>query len=77
MRDVFTTVERTLVEAGEHDRVRETRLVFQDAMKDVFRQAIEEITGREVIGVTSQVLVEEDVAIEVFALREEPVSRAA
>ena len=77
MRDVLTTVERTLVEAGEHDRVRETRLAFQEAMKDVFREAIEEITGREVIGVTSQVLVEEDVAIEVFALREEPVSRAA
>lgn len=77
MRDVFTTVERTLIEAGGEDRVRETRLAFQDAMKDVFREAIERVMGRGVIGVTSQVLVEENVAIEVFVLAEEPVSRAA
>ena len=72
MGDVFTTVERTLVEAGEHSRVRETRLAFQDAMKDEFIGAVEQVVRRPVLGFTSQVLVEEEVAIEVFVL--EPAS---
>jgi uncharacterized protein YbcI len=68
MRNVFTTVERTLVKAGEHARVRETRLAFQDAMRDRFIEAVEGILGRRVIGFTSQVLVEQELAIEVFVL---------
>jgi uncharacterized protein YbcI len=71
MRDVFTTVERTLVEAGEHDKVRQTRLAFQDAMKGPFCEAVEEITGRRVLGLTSQVLVDRGIAIEVFLLSPE------
>jgi uncharacterized protein YbcI len=68
MRDVFTTVERTLVEAGEEAEVRETRLAFQDAMSDRFTEAIERIVGRRVVGFTTQVLTDQDVAIEVFVL---------
>jgi uncharacterized protein YbcI len=68
MRDVFTTVERTLVEAGEHDKVRDTRLAFQDAMSDRFTEAVERITRRRVVGFTSQVLVDRGIAIEVFLL---------
>jgi uncharacterized protein YbcI len=68
MRDVLTTVERTLVEAGEHDRVRETRLAFQDAMRDRFTEAVERVLGRRVLGFASQLLMGEDVAIEVFLL---------
>jgi uncharacterized protein YbcI len=75
MGDVFTTVERTLVEAGEQARVRETRLAFQDAMRDDFIDAVEQIVGRRVLGSTSQVLVDADVAIEVFLL--EPSSPGA
>ena len=73
MRDVFTTVERTLVEAGEHAKVRETRLAFQDAMKERFTEAVEQVVGRRVLGVASQVLVDEDVAIEVFLLESDSV----
>ena len=72
MRDVFTTVERTLIEAGDNDKVRETRLAFQDAMRDRFIEAIEQIVERRVVGFTTQVLLDQDVAIEVFVL--EPVS---
>lgn len=68
MGDVLTTVERTLIEAGEVDRVRDTRLAFQDAMQDVFKGAVEEILGRPVLGYTSQVLVDEAVAVELFVL---------
>jgi uncharacterized protein YbcI len=73
MRDVLTTVERTLVEAGEHAKVRDTRFAFEDATRDRFVEAVERIVGRRVLGFTSQVLVTEDVAIEMFLL--EPVSR--
>jgi uncharacterized protein YbcI len=75
MRDVFTTVERTLVEAGEHAKVRETRLVFQDATRDRFGEAIERVVGRRVLGYTSQVLVDRDVAIDVFLLEPQAGAR--
>jgi uncharacterized protein YbcI len=71
MRDVFTTVERTLIEAGEPGKVRETRLAFQDAMQDAFTEAVERITGRRVLGVTTQVLVDQGLAIEAFVLSRE------
>jgi uncharacterized protein YbcI len=71
-RDVLTTVERTLVEAGEHAKVRDTRLAFEDAMRDRFVAEVERIVGRRVLGFTSQVLVTRDVAVETFVL--EPVS---
>jgi uncharacterized protein YbcI len=68
MRDVMTTVERTLVEAGEHTKVRDTRFAFGDAMRDRFVEAVERILGRRVLGFTSQILVSEDVGVEVFVL---------
>ena len=72
MRDVLTTVERTLVEAGEHAKVRDTRFAFEDAMRDRFVEAVERIVGRRVLGFTSQILVTKDVAVEMFVL--EPVT---
>lgn len=68
MGDVFTTVERTLIAAGEHARVRETRLAFEDATRDEFVEALEPIVGRPVLGVSSQVLVEQDMAVQMFVL---------
>ena len=73
MRDVLTTVEHTLVEAGEHTKVRDTRFAFQDAMRERFARAVERIVGRKVLGVTSQILVTQDIAVEIFVL--EQVSR--
>ena len=72
MRDVFTTVERTLIESGDGDKVRETRLAFHDAMSGRLTEAIARTLGRKVVGCTTQVLLDQDVAIEVFVL--EPVS---
>lgn len=71
MRDVFTTVERTLIDAGEHEKVRATRLAFQDAMSEQFTRAVEPIVGRRVLGVTTQVLVDQGIAVEVFVLEPE------
>ena len=66
-------MERTLAEAGEQEQVRDTRLVFADAMRDRFTVEVERIVGRRVLGFTSQILVTRDVAIEMFLL--DPVSR--
>jgi uncharacterized protein YbcI len=73
MQDVLTVVERTLVESGQLGLVRETRLAFADALRDRFAEEVERIVGRRVLGFTSQVLVTQDAAIEMFLL--EPLSQ--
>jgi uncharacterized protein YbcI len=72
MRDVLTTVEPTLVEAGEYTLVRDTRFAFERAMRDRFVEAVERIVGRRVLGFRSRVLVTRDVAVDIFVL--EPLS---
>jgi|SRR5215207_794376 len=68
MRDVLTPAECTLLEAGQEGKVRDHRLAIQDAMRDTFTKTVESILGRAVIGFTSQVLVEQETALEVFVL---------
>ena len=45
---VFTLAERKLVDMGEHQRLRDTRLVFQYATIREFCEPVERITGRTV-----------------------------
>jgi uncharacterized protein YbcI len=68
LHDIYTPVERTLIEAGRLDAVRETRNIFQDAMGPKFREAVEAATGRTVIAFMSQVCFDPDTAAEVFVL---------
>jgi uncharacterized protein YbcI len=68
LEDIYTPVERTLIEAGQHDDVKHTRQVFQMAMRERFSQAVEEITGRRVVQFMSQVSFEPDMAAEIFVL---------
>ena len=74
LEDGYTTVERTLIDAGRFDTVRETRTAFQDTMREAFSAAVEEAVGRRVIGFLSQVHVDPDLSIETFIL--EPDSGA-
>ena len=74
--DIYTPVERTLIEAGRPEAVRETRNLFQDAMGPKFREAVEEVTGRTVIGFMSQVHFDPDMAAEVFVLEPQGEDRA-
>jgi uncharacterized protein YbcI len=76
LEDIYTPVERTLIEAGRNDAVRETRNIFQDAMGPKFREAVEEVTGRTVIGFMSQVHFDPDMAAEVFVLEPQEEDRA-
>ena len=76
LEDIYTPVERTLIEAGRTEAVRETRNIFQEAMGPKFREAVEEATGRSVIAFMSQVHVDPDMAAEVFVLEPQGEDRA-
>jgi uncharacterized protein YbcI len=69
--DIYTPVERTLIEAGRPEAVRETRNLFQDAMGPSFREAVEAAMGRKVVAFMSQVCFDPDMAAEVFVLEPE------
>ena len=71
LEDIYTPVERTLIEAGRFAAVSETRSAFQDTMSTKFRGAVEELTGRKVVGFLSQVHVDPDLAVETFILEAE------
>ncbi len=68
LENSFIPLERTLIDAGETEPVRETRLAFQRAMESVFVAAVEEISGRKVRAFLSQVSLNPDIAVEVFVL---------
>ena len=68
LEDLYTPVERTLIEAGQCEAVKETRQIFQMAMRQTFVDAVEEITGRRVVQFMSQVSFDPDMAAEIFVL---------
>jgi uncharacterized protein YbcI len=68
LETTFTPAERSLVEMGEHQRLRETRLFFQHARAPDFRETVERITGRRVHAFVSGTDTEADVSCEVFFL---------
>jgi uncharacterized protein YbcI len=68
LEQTFTPSERKLVELGEHQKLRETRLLFQYADEHLFRTAVEEVTGRPVVAFFSAIDAEADMAIETFVL---------
>ena len=76
LEDIYTPVERTLIDAGRTDTVRETRNTFQDAMGPKFREAVEEATGRTVVAFMSQVHFDPDMAAEVSVLEPQEEDRA-
>ena len=70
MQDVFTTVERTLIEAGKGDLVREVRTTFQYSLRDDFIDAVHDIVGRRPRSFMSQIDCDADMAIEFFLLED-------
>jgi uncharacterized protein YbcI len=72
LEDTFTPAERRLAEMGEHQRLRDTRLYFQHASENEFREAAERILQRRVRAFISGVDTERDLSSEIFYLvREE------
>jgi uncharacterized protein YbcI len=71
LEDIYTTVERTLIDAGNFDTVRATRHTFQMTMEREFVAAVEELTGRKVVAFMSEVHESPDISAEIFVLERE------
>jgi uncharacterized protein YbcI len=64
----LTTVEKTLLEAGEHSLVREVRLRFQEAMGAAFIDSVQRLTGVAVATYMSQIVFDPEYTLEFFIL---------
>lgn len=71
LTDVFTPVERTLIEAGQEARVRETRAAHRAATDSIYKGRMEAVLGRQVEAHLSSVHVDPDVAVDIFVLSDE------
>ena len=70
MRGGLTTAEKTMLEVGRPDAVREFRQIFENEMKETLVGLIEGLVGREVVTYQSQVLFDPDIVIEIFFFAE-------
>jgi uncharacterized protein YbcI len=67
--DTLTPAERNLVQMGQHQRLRDMRLVFQYATLRDFCEPVEQVTGRKVRSFHSSVDTKVDgLAVETFVL---------
>ena len=72
LENSLTAAERSMIALGEHQRVRETRMLFQHANERDFVETVEQITGRRVRAFVSGTDTHKDVSSEVFYF--EPVA---
>ena len=68
MSEVMTPAERTLARTDKGDAVIHMRQLFQETMEADFREAVEHLTGRNVVAFISGNHIEPDVASETFLL---------
>lgn len=71
LSDIYTPVERPLIDAGQGDHVRETRALHQTAMEGEYKAAVEAVVQRPVEAFLSVVHIDPDVAVEIFLLAPE------
>jgi uncharacterized protein YbcI len=62
LTDVFTPFEKTLIEAGQEERVRETRAIHRAATEAVYKSRMEAVLGRPIEAHMSSIHVDPDVA---------------
>jgi uncharacterized protein YbcI len=74
LENSMTPAERSLVEMGEQQRLRDVRLFFQAARAGDFRDTVERLTGRRVRAFVSGIDADQDVATEVFYLEPRPTA---
>lgn len=68
----LTRNEETLLEAGEAELVRAYRLRFEAVMSKPTTEAVEQLTGRRVLGYHSQIVFEPERGFEIFVLDSPP-----
>ncbi|HEV7806273.1 MAG TPA: Na-translocating system protein MpsC family protein [Solirubrobacteraceae bacterium] len=71
LENTFTSAERTLLALGEHERLRDLRLLFQYAEVARFCAPVERLTGRKVRAFISGIDTAADLATEMFVLHPE------
>ena len=64
----LTRIERHMVDAGEHERLRDLRMHFQYLNEPEFVETVEQITGRKVRAFVSGLDTKRDMAAELFYL---------
>jgi uncharacterized protein YbcI len=74
LEGTLTPAEKALVAMGEDQRLRDIRMFFQHASEPRFRDVIEELTGRNVIGFISGTDTGRDISAEIFYLEPVPTS---
>lgn len=68
LQETMTQSERRLVSLGQHERLREHRLLLHDTVEDEMRSAVEAVLGRPTLALVSGVDTHRDVAVETFLL---------
>lgn len=71
LRDVFTPVEKAMVDGGRNDAVLVNRMQWQSATDHMFRSSVGEAMGRSVLAAVSGFDAVHDLATEVFVLAPE------
>jgi uncharacterized protein YbcI len=66
LEDSFTPAEQNLREMGDHQRLRDIRMLFQYSSLRAFIEPVERVTGRTVRAFVSGIDSEEDVSTETF-----------
>ena len=70
--DVYTDVEKTMIELQRSTIVQETRSTFQTAMRDKFIAAVEQLSGRDVLVFSAQHHVGPDMEVKLFIFEPNP-----
>jgi uncharacterized protein YbcI len=70
LEETFTPAEKTLINRGEGEGIKDIRRRFQAAMAEEFTSVVEQATGRRVRFFSSDTDLESDLSIEVFILAE-------
>lgn len=66
MRDGLLPIERTMLDAGKPDTVRQYRQDFENEMTERLIVKMEELTGRKILTYQSQILFDPDIVVEIF-----------
>jgi uncharacterized protein YbcI len=68
LEETFTRAERTLIERGEAEGIKDIRRRFQRAMAEQFTSIVEQATGRKVRSFFSDTDLDQDLSVELFIL---------
>ena len=77
LEHTLTVAERNLLAIGQHDRLRELRLITHYALEDELRSIVERTLGRRTVAFMSGIDVRQDVSVELLTLEPRPGGASA